>query len=359
MGTQFLSLEQMSDEYIIAQDWIFEKHLLHLNSLKNLVITADQRWGIYEYINELEFQLTEKNSDLHLCHIDMKPVNSVDSFLEHYRAALSQKFPDIISSIKISNQKLGMLKLPELIAQKAKIKIAVFLANCHLFQRIKDPDPFLNSLWLKLRRQKDCVFCFSGNNTPFFRAQVFHPGPLSRFGRAYELSYNPFECRSTYIRKVFHDQGKNIGSRTSAMMSSMVDNHPAYLKLLTWHALIRTQSTCTIPIAEKALNDLILHYEYHFIKIVENLTPKQLSFLRAMMEGNYMFYSQETREKYQLGTSGNVAKIIQSLKNKQILNAGKRQIEMSDPIFTKWLRRHYFGLKPFLLEPQQVLKPGL
>ncbi len=343
MATPFLSLEQLSNEYIIDQDWLFEKFLHRLSSFKHLVLTANQGWGIQEYAKELGFQLTEKYPDIHLCYIDLKPINSIDSFLEHYTTVLSQRFPDAISSIEINNANLGALKIPGLIAKKKKIKIAVFLANSHLFQRIKDPNPFLTSLWLKLRNQKNCVFCFYGNNTPFFRALVFSPGPLGRFGRPYELNYSPFNCRSTYIRKIFHDQGKSIGFNTSVQMSSMVENHPSYLKLLTWHALIRTQNTCTISIAEKAMNDLILHYDTRFNKLVEYLTPKQLSFLKALVEGNQRLYSEATREKYQLGFSSNVARIKQCLQKKEILNTGSKECEIADPIFKMWLRRYYFS----------------
>jgi hypothetical protein len=343
MATRFLSLEHLSNEYIIEQDWLFEKHMNRLSSSKHLILMAHQGWGIQEYVKELGFQLAEKHPDIHLCYIDMKPVNSVATFLEHYTATLSQRFPEATSRIEVNNTNLGALKLPEIIAKKEKIKIAVFLANSHLFQRMKDPNQFLTSMRLNIRIQKNCVFCFYGNNTPFFRAQVFFPGPLSKFGRPYELNYHPFKYRSTYIRKIFHDQGKSIGFDTSARMSSMVDNHPSYVKLLAWHALIRTQKTCTISIAEKALSDLILHYDFRFYKIVEYLTTKQLNFLKALVEENPKLYSETTREKYQLGSSSNVVKIKQCLQKKEILNAGNREIEIADPIFRMWLERHYFS----------------
>jgi hypothetical protein len=343
MATGFLSLEHLSSEYIIEKDWLFETHLNRLSSLKPLVIAATQGWGIQEYMKELGFQLAEKNPDIHICYMDMKPVNSIDSFLEQYTATLSQRFPDVASRIEINNSNLGALKLPELIARKKKIKIALFFANSHLFRRINNYDSFLTSLRLRLRNQKNCVFCFYGNNTPFFRAQIFHPGSLTGYGRPYELNHNQSNCRSNYIRKVFHDQGKSIGFQTSIKMSSMVENHPSYIKLLAWHALIRTQNTCTVSIAEKALDDLILHFDFHFYKIVEYLTTKQLSFLKAMVEENHKPYSQETREKYQLGSSSNVASIKQCLQKKEILNAGNRECGIADPIFNKWLRRHYFS----------------
>lgn len=122
----------------------------------------------------------------------------------------------------------------------------------------------------------------------------------------------------------------------------MVDNHPFYLKLLAWHALIRTRHTCTLAIIENAMNDLIHHFDYHFYKIVESLTPKQLSFLIALMEGNQKLYYKATRDKYQLGSTSNITRIKQSLERKEIINTGNMETVFTDPIFREWLRRCYF-----------------
>jgi hypothetical protein len=128
-------------------------------------------------------------------------------------------------------------------------------------------------------------------------------------------------------------------------MSFMVDNHPFYLKLLVWHALTRTRHTCTLAIIENAMNDLIHHFDYHFYKIVESLTPNQLSFLKALIEGNQKLYSKATRNDYQLGSTSNIARIKQSLEKKEITVTGHKDCNFIDPIFREWLRRRYFSSK--------------
>ena len=114
-------------------------------------------------------------------------------------------------------------------------------------------------------------------------------------------------------------------------------------KLLAWHALIRTRNNCTKAIVEESLNDLIHHYNYRFNKIVESLTPKQLSFLKALAEGNQKLYSKATRDEYQLGSTSNIARIKQSLARKEIISTGNMNSVFTDPIFREWLRRHCFG----------------
>ena len=343
MTTPFLSLEQLDAAYKIEQDWLFEKLLGKLNAHRHLILSAEPGWGIQEYVNELGFQLAEKNPDIHLCYMDINPAHSSTSFLEHFVAALSNRFPEVTSRMEMDSSSMDTLRLPTIIAKRKKIRVAVFLANSHLFHRFKDPIPFLRTLKLKLKNQKNCIFCLYGNNNPYFRDLVHNPGPLSGLGQLFELRHNPLNHRSASIRKLFHDHDKNIGYTTSVHMSYVVDNHPFYLKLLAWHALIRTHHTCTLAIIENALKDLIHHFDNSFYKIVESLTPKQISFLKALMEGNQKLYSKATRDEYQLGSTSNIARIKLSLERKEIINTGNIDSVFNDPIFREWLRRRYFG----------------
>ncbi len=343
MTTPFLSFEQMATEHITEQDWLFEKLLVKLNSHMHLILTAGQAWGIQEYVNELGFQLAEKYPDIHVCYMDIKTAHSTTSFLKLFVAALSQRFPEVTSSMEIDSSSIDTLKLPSLIARRKKIRVAIFLANSHLFHRFSDPIPFLRMLKFKLKNQKNCIFCLYGNNNPFFRDLVHYPGPLFGLGQLFELKHNPLNHRSASIRKLFHDHNKSIGYTTSVHMSYVVDNHPFYLKLLAWHALIRTRSTCTTAIVEKALHDLIHHFDHLFYKIAESLTTKQLSFLKALGKGNQKLYSKATRDEYQLGSTSNIARIKQSLERKEIINTENMETVFTDPIFREWLRKRYFG----------------
>ena len=343
MTIPFLSLEQMAAVCKTEQDWLFEKLLRKLNSQVHLILTADQGWGIEEYVNELGFQLAEKNPDIHTCFIDIKPAQSSTSFLELFVAALSHRFPEETSTMEKNHSSFDTLKLPALIAQRKKIRVAVFLSNSHLFHRFRDPIPFLRTLKMKLRNQKNCIFCLYGNNNLYFRNMVDYPGPLSGLGQLFELRHNPLNHRSASIRKLFHDHKKSIGYNTSVHMSYLVDNHPFYLKLLSWHALIRTRHSCTTAIVEQALNDLIHHFDHRFYMMVESLTSNQISLLKALVEGNQKLYSKVTRSEYQLGSTSNVARIKLSLEKKEIIETGNMDTVFNDPIFREWLRRRYFG----------------
>ena len=145
----------MASVYEVEQDWLFEKLLGKLNANRHLILIADQGWGIQEYANELGFQLTEKYPDIHACYMDISHARSSKTFQELFAATFYHKFPEVISRMGKDSSRIDTLKLPALIAQRKKIRMAVFLANAHLFYRFKDPVPFLRTLRLKFKNQKN------------------------------------------------------------------------------------------------------------------------------------------------------------------------------------------------------------
>lgn len=342
MTQSFLPFEHVARLHAVEQDWLFEKFLIKLNSHRHLLLTADPHWGVQEYVKELGFQLEEKHRDIQICSVDVRLAQSSAEFLHLFHTTLCNKFEELKLMEEVKPGSVASLRLPSVIARKERTRLAVFLSNSHLFHRFGDADFFLRTLRRSFKSQKSCIFCLHGNDTLHFRKLVRAPGPLSGLGQLFELRHNPTVHRSASIRKLFHDNDKKINYRTSIQISYAVDNHPYYLKLLAWHALIRTRNLCTLKIVDEAMSDLLLHFEDHFQKIVERLTPKQLSFLKALLEQGSRLCSESVLKDYQLGSSGNVARIKLSLKNKEIINTVGRDIVFTDPLFRKWLQVRYF-----------------
>ncbi len=345
MATPFISFEQFAAAYSVEHDRLFERLLGKLKAHKSILLAAKQGWGLQDYVKELGFQLEEGNPEAHICHMDMRPVYTSTSFLEFFAASLSQRFPEETSQMEMHSQSINVLQWPALIARRNKVCITVFLANAHLLHRFKNQDSFLRILRLNFKNQKNCSFCLYGYNTQQFRDLANYPGPVSGLGQWTELMHNQEDHRSASVRKLFHDHQKRIGIITSFHLSHMVDNHPFYLKLLAWHALLRTSHTCSIKIIENAMTDLIHHFNHLFFKIAEGLTQSQLSLLKALAEGNQKLFSKATRDKYQLGTSGHIAGTKLSLEKKEIIESRNDEIKFTDPIFREWLRRFCFEYK--------------
>lgn len=341
MNTHFFPFGQMISMYRVGHGWLFERLIGKLSSNRHTVLLAEEGWGEMEFVSELGFQLREKFPDIHCCYIDCRQVYSRDSFLELFARSLRNRFQEVSIREDLDLMSMDAFEIPLIIAKRKKIRLAIFITSCHLLQRIPERVPLLRTLRKALLKQKNCTCCFFGKKTPEMIQLVQPPGPLFRFGQYYVIGEKQLVDPSTTIRKVFHDQQKEIDHALSVHIRQSVDNHPFYVTLLTWQTLIRTGRVCTREDVQSALKDILLHYDHQFNLIVERLTDRQLNLLKAIVEGNQMLFSENIREKYQQGSSGSVSRTISCLKGKELIEQRYREYVIVDPIFKVWLRQQY------------------
>jgi len=75
-----------------------------------------------------------------------------------------------------------------------------------------------------------------------------------------------------------------------------------------------------------------------FVGQVETMTSTQINFLKAALDGETAFTSQENLKKYRLGSSANVKKIKDALISREIIDISAQKIDILDPIFKLWLK---------------------
>ena len=93
---------------------------------------------------------------------------------------------------------------------------------------------------------------------------------------------------------------------------------------------------------EEAWQDLLDQNTPLFEKQTENLTGYQLNFLRAIIDGvSKEFTTKNVLEKYNLGTSSNVAVVKRALIKKELIDTEKKEIVISDIVLKEWLRREF------------------
>ncbi len=114
--------------------------------------------------------------------------------------------------------------------------------------------------------------------------------------------------------------------------------------LLSWHSRIRTKSICNHQIVEDALEHLILQFSLQYQILTNSLTIKQLSYLEALLSVDEKLCSRDNLKKYNLGTSANVARLRNRLKNKEIIETVFEETIILDPFYRHWLRAYYFKL---------------
>ena len=127
----------------------------------------------------------------------------------------------------------------------------------------------------------------------------------------------------------------------TSQLCQKVQLHPSYIQQLAWLTLLNTDSEVTESTLLQGLDDLINENSALFIQQTEHLTPYQLNFLYAMLDGiTSDFAKEDIREQYQLGSYSNIARIKTALIEKELIDTYKGAVVFADPVFVLWMRRN-------------------
>ncbi|MCL2465257.1 MAG: hypothetical protein FWF28_09350, partial [Micrococcales bacterium] len=78
-----------------------------------------------------------------------------------------------------------------------------------------------------------------------------------------------------------------------------------------------------------------------FAGLADSLSTRQLSYLRAVLDGRTALSAQSAMREYNLGTSANVTRIKEALINREIVDVDG--VTLLDPVFKHWLEVSYFA----------------
>ena len=124
----------------------------------------------------------------------------------------------------------------------------------------------------------------------------------------------------------------------------MADNHSYYVQQLAQQTWFRTVDRATSEIVLNAFEDIINQLSLLFTNMIELLTKRQLSYLKAILNNEEKLTSKAMLEKYDLGTSASVIQVKRRLIELDIIDDTYGQLCFLDPMFEYWLRTRYFNL---------------
>ena len=339
----------------------------------NTVLISPRRWGKTSLVQKV-CSLAESD-ELRIVYLDIFACRSDRDFYDAFASAVikqtSSKWeewvenakqflsrispkislgPDPTSEFSISlelNPKsedvTEILQLPEKIAEKKGCRMVVCIDEFQQIGEFKDSKNFqkqLRSIW---QLQKSVSYCLFGSKKHLMN-ELFEKKslPFYKFGDAIYLDKISTSHWIEYICGRFEATGKKITRELAEKICLTVDNHSSYVQQLSWLLWIHTDKEATEEIFQEAVEDLLAQNTPLFEKQTEDLTTYQMNFLRAITEGIHTeFTTQENLRKYQLGTSANVSIIKRSLLKKELIETGRKQVYMADPVLELWLRREF------------------
>lgn len=348
-----------------------ERLLLNFQHGVNTVLISPRRWGKTSLVQKVchlaqSDKLKVVYLDIFSCRSDkdfydafaaavLKQTSSkLDEWLENIKLFLSRVSPkisigtdpmtDFSISLEMNPKREDIeeiLQLPEKIAQKKGFNIVICIDEFQQIAEFKDSKTFQKRLRTVWQLHKSVSYCLFGSKKHLMN-ELFEKKslPFYKFGDAIYLSKIGTADWVEYICSRFMVTGKVITKELAERICRMVDNHSSYVQQLAWLVWIRTDQLATINDLEAAYQDIIEQNTPLFEKQTESLTTYQMNFLRAIIDGVHSeFTTQETLNKYQLGSSANVAIVKKALVKKELIEVEKRQIVISDPLLAVWLKK--------------------
>lgn len=339
----------------------------------NTILISPRRWGKTSLVQKV-CRLAESD-ELKIVYLDIFACRSERDFYDAFAAAVfKQTFskweewvenarlflsrispkislgPDPMADFSISlelNPRSDdiheILQLPEKIAIKKGCRIVVCIDEFQQIGEFKDSRMFqkrLRSVW---QLQKSVSYCLFGSKKHLMN-ELFEKKslPFYKFGDSIYLEKISTPDWIKYICARFEATGKNVSGEIAGRICQTVDNHSSYVQQLSWLLWIHTDKEATEENLQEAITDLIAQNTPLFEKQIEELTAYQMNFLRAVTEGVHAgFTTQEILKKYQLGTSANVSIIKRALLKKELIETGRKQVYMADPVLELWLKKEF------------------
>jgi uncharacterized protein len=343
----------------------------------NTILISPRRWGKSSLVAKSSTLAKKADKQLRFVFIDLFNVRTEEEFyillaknvllqsntkiediIERAGKFLGRLVPDLSFSPDSSNEFSisfdwnevkknpdEILNLSENIAREKNFKFVICIDEFQNISSFGDSLAIQKKLRANWQKHKNTTYCLYGSKRHMLM-DVFTSSsmPFYKFGDILFLQKIEKTALQKFVIKRFKDTGKIIDKKLAEMIVDMAECHPYYVQQLAQLVWLRTAVECNEEIVLNAHESLILQLDYLFQKLTDDLSNTQVNFLKALISGESQLSSKNVIDRYNLGTSANVSKIKSSLENKEIIDLFDHSITILDPMYSYWLKYHYFKI---------------
>ena len=346
MDNAFIIGHPVWREYYAPRKLFTEALVNQLTALKNIILISPPGWGKKSMALHTGELLSYQDYTIRTSYIDLQRINSIEAFCQSYLQVFSYDLGLFtLDSGSPRNQLDEILAIPEYIAVRDRIKHLIFIGHIEQIAGFENSLQFQQKLRTTWKLQSHCAYFLYGNALTIKKLLMNSShNPFKRIGRCFNLPRIRHQEFTKFIQKRFQQTGKQIGEREAASIANRGDCIPYYVQLLGWHAWLKTENTCTQEIVNRSMEQLILQYDVHYQTLTNALNQNQIRYLYAHLKGERKLCSGYSLKVFKLKTSGHVARLRDSLINREILGTDIRGTFLLDPIYGYWLNHYYFGI---------------
>lgn len=368
----FVFGQAIGESHFIGREREQKRLLANFSHGINTILMAPRRWGKTSLVKRAMSEVQSKQIkiiyiDTYFCrdeydfynHFAESILHQTNSKFEEWAdtaaeflTRLSPKVSYHLPSMEEFSVSLGItprthkpdeiLQLPEVIAKKKNIHLIICIDEFQQIGEFSDSitvQKRMRSVW---QHQEHVNYCLFGSKKHLLQNMFLKSSyPFYKFGDIIPLDPIPEDSWLPYLQQGFQSWGKELPEDIAHQLCQMVQLHPSYVQQLAWLTLLNTDKVVSEANLQQGLDDLINENSALFIQQTEHLTPYQLNFLNAMLNGVESDFAKEaTRGQYQLGSYSNIARVKTALIEKELIDTEKGKIVFADPVFPLWLQRN-------------------
>jgi hypothetical protein len=317
---------------------------------RSVAIYGPPKSGKESFIRYSLDALETRGLNFILCELDLFNIRTIEDFISLFKEKMLECYNDIhynsILPFEIHVDSLDeykILNLPETIATDAgKMVIIYFKEFQNLLQCSNDEIELedLEKIWSK---QANVRYIFSGsfvNQMKYIfeeKKYFYYMSDVIPLGKLKKK-----ECVD-YIVRSFQRLGRVIQEEQAGTIYQLADGNIWYINHLCSICMSMPIGYVNNTIIKQATETLISLHSPRFMQTMMDLTPNQINFLKAVVDGAQRFSSQEILEGYRLNSSANVFRLKDALKKKEVLTFDKEDNAIIlDTLFAYWLKNTYF-----------------
>ena len=339
----------------------------------NVILVSPRRMGKSSIVKKVKAEIA--NPEIKIVYMDIYDCRSEYDFYNRFASVLMKETatkseqilenikrflirltpkisfsPEPLSDISLSlgitpqnYQPEEILQLPELIAQEQGLHLVVCIDEFQQIGEFSDSVTVQKRLRGVWQHQQNVSYCLFGSKkhlmTNLFQNRKM---PFYQFGEMMYLDKIPTEEWVSFIRSRFESQGKHISEVLAKKICDTVENFSSYVQQLAWNVLAETDSETTEQDFRSGVEALMAQCSGLFEEQLKGLTSYQLNFIRAVCNGVHSdFGSKAVLESYNLGSKSNVSRIVNALRDRELIDIGKDGVFIEDPVFRMWFMRAF------------------
>lgn len=309
---------------------------------ENILLMEPPKSGKMSLIRQTALELKQVGTEPLISVFDMTGIRTIRDFVPGLKAAVG-KFG--LQQGESAGSISELLRIP---ARAAEIKgrpVVLVFTEFQSIQFLDEADAILKDFEeaLSAPLNAPCSFIFSGSRVNAMK-EIFRKGHFLLGNiRQIHLSKIPERDLVDHVYRGFMMGGKEIGKPLILERVRMFDCNAWHVNTFFAICDAYTRGFITPVVDADALSSVIAIHSPHYQAIVSTLTGFQITFLRAIIEGETQFSSATAMDKYGFNSSANVKRIKDALCKKEVISFDDNKCAyILDPFFKYWLEKFYF-----------------